>query len=90
MENRKPVWKKQERAPMEPRLSPIQVEVRNNDIDQAIKILKNRVAKDGILAELKVKRYFEKKSDKRRREQREAVKKARKATRKPVRKPVKE
>jgi len=81
MRDRKPAWKKKKQYD----LCPLEVTVRDNDIEQAIKVLKNKIAKEGILAELKKRRYAEKPSDKKRRKRREAIKKARKSQRKKMR-----
>jgi len=75
-ESKKPAWKKTER---ETKLRPLEVTVENNDIDQAIKILRHKMSKDGILTELKRRRFAEKPSEKRRRKLREVVKKMRRA-----------
>jgi small subunit ribosomal protein S21 len=62
-----------------PNLGPLEVEVYNNDVGQALKILKNRLAKDGILAELKKHKHAEKPGEKKRRKHREALKRMRKS-----------
>ena len=79
--NRKPAWKQNDRpqTPPEPRISPLEVEVWNNDVDQALKVLKGKMAKDGILAELKRRRHALKPSEKIRQKHREALKKLRKS-----------
>jgi len=64
------------RAPV---VGPLEVEVYNNDVGQALKVLKNKLAKDGILAELKARRHAEKPSEKKRRKHREALKRLRKS-----------
>jgi small subunit ribosomal protein S21 len=80
--NRKPAWKQNDKPqgpPPEPRICPLEVEVWNNDVEQALKVLKGKMAKDGILAELKKRRHAEKPSEKKRRKHREALKKLRKS-----------
>jgi small subunit ribosomal protein S21 len=57
----------------------MQVEVRNNDVDQALKVLKKKMQREGIFKEMKRRRFFEKGSEKRSRESAEAVNRARKA-----------
>ena len=74
--NRKPNWKNESN---EHQVRPLEVEVRNDDLEGALKVLKNKISKDGILAELKNKRHYEKKSVKKRRKHREALKKLRKS-----------
>jgi small subunit ribosomal protein S21 len=60
-------------------VGPLEVEVYNNDVGQALKVLKNKLTKDGILAELKARRHAEKPSEKKRRKHREALKRLRKS-----------
>jgi small subunit ribosomal protein S21 len=55
---------------------PLEVEVREN-LEKALKILKQRMSKEGILAELKKRRYYEKPSVRRKRKMREAHKRRR-------------
>jgi len=75
---RKPAWKKDSK-PYEPRIGPLEVIVRDNDVIQALKILKNKMSKEGVLTELKRRRFAEKPSEKKRRKHREALKKLRKS-----------
>lgn len=49
------------------------VEVRAGNIDRAIRLLKRRLAEDGIFKELQARRHYEKPSEKRRRKARAAV-----------------
>jgi small subunit ribosomal protein S21 len=65
-----------QRAPV---VGPLEVEVYNDDVGQALKILKNKMSKDGILAELKRRRHAEKPSEAKRRKHREALKRLRKS-----------
>jgi small subunit ribosomal protein S21 len=57
---------------------PLEVEVRDS-VDKALKILKQKMSKEGILQEIKRRRYYEKPSVKRKRKQAEARRKRRKA-----------
>lgn len=77
-ESKKPAWKKTDRS-RETKLRPLEVTVENSDIEQAIRVLRHKISKDGILTELKRRRFAEKPSEKRRRKFREAVKKMRRA-----------
>ncbi len=81
MENKTPAWKRNDSNSYERQshVGPIEVEVRNGDIDRALRELKNKLSKDGILAELKARRCYEKPSEKKRRKHREALKKMRKS-----------
>ena len=60
----------------------MQVIVRDNNVDQALKALKKKMQREGIFREMKLRNYFEKPSEKRVREQAEAVRRARKLARK--------
>ena len=60
----------------------MQVLVRDNNVDQALKILKKKMQREGIIRELKQRRAYEKPSEKRTREAAEAVRRARKLARK--------
>ena len=55
---------------------PLEVEVRDN-VEKAMKILKQKMAKEGILQEVKRRRFYEKPSVKRKRKEREARKRVR-------------
>ena len=60
----------------------MQVLVRDNNIEQALKALKRKMQREGIIREMKMRRAFEKPSEKRVREAAEAVRRARKLARK--------
>jgi small subunit ribosomal protein S21 len=60
----------------------MQVLVRDNNVDQALRVLKKKMQREGILRELKARRAYEKPSEKRVREKAEAIRRARKAARK--------
>jgi small subunit ribosomal protein S21 len=62
--------------------SHLQVLVRDNNVDQALKALKKKMQREGIFREMKLRNYYEKPSEKRVREQAEAVRRARKLARK--------
>lgn len=62
-----------------PEIRPIEVTVRDNDISQALRALKTRMSKEGLLSELKRRRHAEKPSEKKRRKHREAMKRMRKS-----------
>lgn len=57
----------------------IEVLVRDNDVEQAIKVLKRKVARDGLLKQLKSKKAYEKPSERRKRKERESKRRIRKA-----------
>ncbi len=60
----------------------VQVLVRDNNVDQALKALKKKMQREGIFREMKLRRHFEKPSERRAREAAEAVRRARKLERK--------
>ena len=60
----------------------VQVIVRDNNVDQALKALKKKMQREGIFREMKLRRNFEKPSEKKAREKAEAVRRARKLERK--------
>lgn len=62
-----------------PEIRPIEVTVRGDDINQALRVLKTRMSKEGVLSEVKRRRHAEKPSDKKRRKHREAMKRLRKS-----------
>lgn len=61
---------------------PLQVTVRDNNIEQALKVLKRKLQREGLFREMKRRRAYEKPSDKRARKAGEAVRRARKLARK--------
>lgn len=60
----------------------MQVLVRDNNVDQALKALKKKMQREGVFREMKLRRNFEKPSEKKAREKAEAVRRARKLERK--------
>ena len=62
--------------------NPVQVLVRDNNVDQALKALKKKMQREGIFREMKLRRHYEKPSERRAREAAEAVRRARKLERK--------
>jgi small subunit ribosomal protein S21 len=60
----------------------VQVLVRDNNVDQALKALKKKMQREGIFREMKLRRHYEKPSERRAREGAEAVRRARKLERK--------
>jgi ribosomal protein S21 len=60
----------------------VQVVVRENNVDQALKALKKKMQREGIFREMKMRRHYEKPSEKRAREKAEAIRRARKLARK--------
>jgi small subunit ribosomal protein S21 len=60
----------------------VQVLVRDNNVDQALKVLKKKMQREGIFREMKLRGHYEKPSEKKVREKAEAVRRARKLARK--------
>lgn len=60
----------------------MQVLVRDNNVDQALKVLKKKMQREGIFREMKRRGAYEKPSEKRAREAAEAIRRARKLARK--------
>ncbi len=56
----------------------VQVVVRDNNVDQALKALKKKMQREGVFREMKLRRSYEKPSEKRVRAKAEAVRRARK------------
>ena len=64
------------------RLVIVQVVVRDNNVDQALRALKKKMQREGIFREMKLRRSYEKPSERRAREQAEAKRRYRKLMRK--------
>jgi small subunit ribosomal protein S21 len=60
----------------------LQIFVRDNNIDQALKALKRKMQREGIFREMKRRSFYEKPSEKRTREKAEGIRRSRKAARK--------
>ena len=60
----------------------MQVLVRDNNVDQALKALKKKMQREGLFREMKLRNYYEQPSERRAREKAEAVRRARKLARK--------
>ena len=60
----------------------VAIVVRNNNVDQAMRVLKKKLQKEGVLREIKSRQYFEKPSAKRARKKAEGVKRYKRAEKK--------
>lgn len=60
----------------------MQVSVRDNNVDQALKVLKKKLQREGVFREMKLRNCYEKPSEKRARQKAEGVRRARKLARK--------
>ena len=60
----------------------MQVFVRDNNVDQALRVLKKKMQREGVFREMKQRRSYEKPSERKTREKSEAIRRARKLARK--------
>jgi small subunit ribosomal protein S21 len=60
----------------------MQIIVRENNVDQALRALKKKLQREGVYREMKMRRHYEKPSEKRAREKAAAIRRARKMERK--------
>ena len=60
----------------------VQVFVRDNNVDQALRALKKKMQREGVFREMKLRSHYEKPSERRAREKAEAIRRARKLARK--------
>ena len=58
------------------------VSVRDNNVDQALRILKKKMQREGVFREMKNRRVYEKPSEKKAREAAESIRRVRKLMRK--------
>ena len=59
----------------------LHVDVRDNNVDQALRVLKKKMQREGLLREMRAKEFYEKPSVKKARQAKEAIKRKRKADR---------
>ncbi len=60
----------------------IEIQVRDNNIDQALRALKKKMQREGLYREMRMRRFYEKPSERRRRERAEAIRRYRKLLKK--------
>ena len=60
----------------------MQIIVRDNNVDQALRALKKKLQREGVYREMKLRRHYEKPSEKRARERAAAIRRSRKLDRK--------
>ena len=69
-------------APGRPASYPIlAIEVKNNDVELALRLLKRQTQKSGLIRELRRRRQYEKPSERRRRQKRDGIRNTRKRER---------
>ena len=66
----------------------MQIIVRDNNVEQALKVLKKKMQREGIFREMKMRDHYEKPSEKRAREKAEAIRRSRKLARKQAQREV--
>ncbi|MEX6507325.1 30S ribosomal protein S21 [Jiella sp. M17.18] len=60
----------------------MKVDVRDNNVDQALRALKKKLQREGVFREMKARRAYEKPSERRAREKQQAIRRSRKLARK--------
>jgi len=60
----------------------VQVIVRDNNVEQALRAMKKKLQREGIFREMKLRKHYEKPSEKKKRREAESVRRARKMLRK--------
>ena len=60
----------------------LRVFVRDNNVDQALRVLKKKMQREGVFREMKRRKAYEKPSERKTREKAEAIRRTRKAARK--------
>jgi small subunit ribosomal protein S21 len=60
----------------------VQVLVRDNNVEQALRVLKKKMQREGLFREMKLRKHYEKPSERKVRERSEALRRARKLARK--------
>ena len=60
----------------------VQILVRDNNVDQALRVLKKKMQREGVFREMKLRSHYEKPSERKARERSEAIRRARKLARK--------
>ena len=60
----------------------MQVFVRDNNVDQALRVLKKKMQREGVFREMRLRRHYEKPSERKVRAKAEAIRRARKVARK--------
>ncbi|PLX29701.1 MAG: 30S ribosomal protein S21 [Alphaproteobacteria bacterium] len=63
----------------------MEISVRDNNIEQALRILKKKLQREGVFREMKLRRQYEKPSERKAREKSEAIRRLRKLARKRMR-----
>ena len=59
----------------------MKIEVRNNNVEKALRVMKKKMKRDGVFQELKDRQYYQKPSEKKRLAKKRGIKRAMKARR---------
>ena len=62
----------------------MEINVNENNIDQALRILKKKMQREGVYRDMKIHRRYEKPSEKRKRKRTEALRRSRKVNRRRI------
>jgi len=60
----------------------LRILVRDNNVEQALRVLKKRLQREGVFREMKLRKHYEKPSERKAREKAEAIRRGRKLARK--------
>jgi len=60
----------------------VTIVVRDNNVEQGLRVLKRKMQKDGLMRELRMRKFYEKPCEERRRKQKENIQRSRKNDRK--------
>ena len=60
----------------------VTIVVRDNNVEQGLRVLKRKMQKDGLMRELRMRKFYEKPSEKKKRKQEECIRRTRKNRRK--------
>ena len=60
----------------------LQVSVRDNNVDQALRVMKKKMQREGMFREMRAKEFYEKPSVKKAKDKKEAIKRIKKLARK--------
>ncbi|WP_430253918.1 30S ribosomal protein S21 [Neorhizobium sp. DAR64872/K0K18] len=64
----------------------MQIQVRDNNVDQALRFLKKKLQQEGVFREMRLREHYEKPSEKRAREKAEGIRRTRKLAQKKLNK----
>ena len=77
-------------VPMKGLKGTVQVLVRDNNVDQALRVLKKKMQREGVFREMKLRRNYEKPSERQRRSMRKSIARRAREALGPIEKPKRE